>query len=91
MQQEVHVDARLVAADASYSGAAKLHLARKEFASPYQYFLRFLPTEHISEVVIPAINEHAQSLKPDFVPVTYDEYLCWIGFYPGGNVRCFAT
>lgn len=81
VEEQVTVDPRASAPSACFQGRCMLHLPGKEFASAAQYFLRFLPTAYISEVVIPAINEHAQSVDRSFVPVTYDEYLYWIALF----------
>lgn len=77
----VEVDCRAAQPSAAFRGSTVLHLSAKEYASPAQYFLRFLPETHIQDVVLNAINEHAASVISNFVPVTYAEYLVWIALF----------
>lgn len=77
----IEVDARLTAANSSYSGKAKFNLPHYETASPADYFLFFLPIEFIQRVVLTNINTHGMSVVDDWVNITYLEYLTWITLF----------
>ncbi|KAL1928320.1 hypothetical protein VTP01DRAFT_3236 [Rhizomucor pusillus] len=78
---EVTVDVRSASPAEAYRGHCILHLAANEFASATEYFLRFIPETHIQEVVLPAINEHAASIRAPSKPITYAEYLICIALF----------
>lgn len=75
---EFTVDRRVASPSEAFSGRVALHLPAKKYASPAMYFLRFLPEVHIQQVVLPAINEHASTVIPNFLAITYADYLLWI-------------
>ena len=77
----VDVDTRVSRPAESFHGRTIFHLPLKEYASPAQYFIRFLPERHIKEVVIPAINEHALTTMPSFKRVSFEEYIIWIALF----------
>lgn len=81
IQSNVDVDARQSRPLEAFHGHTLFHLPSKEHASPAQYFLRFLPEDHIQDVVLPAINHHAASCMNNFEEITYDEYLIWIALF----------
>lgn len=81
IQSNIDVDTRQSRPLEAFHGHTMFHLHSKEHASPAQYFLRFLPEDHIQEVVLPSINHHAASCMDNFERITYDEYLVWIALF----------
>ncbi|KAG2192936.1 hypothetical protein INT47_001300 [Mucor saturninus] len=76
--REVYVDARLVSGNDYRSMKSKFNLQNKATASPAEYFLYFLPMDHIREVVVPNINTHAHSVNNRWIILTFLEYLTWV-------------
>jgi hypothetical protein len=79
--KDVRADIRETTGDGYRGCKTQFHLPEKEFASPTQYFRRFLPENLIKDVVIPPINTHASNMLPRFQPVDYPEYLTWISLF----------
>ncbi|KAG0177799.1 hypothetical protein DFQ28_004134, partial [Apophysomyces sp. BC1034] len=80
VESAINVDVRLSNPASSYGRSDPYLLNFPGFAtaSPAAYFLHFLPVDHIQNVVIPAINEHARKQLLSWVDVNYVEYLTWI-------------
>lgn len=75
----ITVDSRLADSSTSFRRINPvLHMDGADNASPARYFLHFLPCEHIQNVVIPAINEHASKHISTWINLTWIEYLTWI-------------
>ncbi|GAA5797444.1 hypothetical protein HPULCUR_002828 [Helicostylum pulchrum] len=70
----VTIDARNISQ--SYKSlTSKFNLSNKSTASPADYFLFFLPMDHICDVVIPNINTHASTVIHNWINITFTEYL----------------
>ncbi|KAL1928019.1 hypothetical protein VTP01DRAFT_3424 [Rhizomucor pusillus] len=59
----------------------ELNSAAKEYASKTRYFLRFIPEVHIQEIILPATNQHASTIIPNFKAISYPECLLWIALW----------
>lgn len=77
----IDIDCRTSQPFAAFRGNTVLHLSGKEYASPAQYFLRFLSETYIQEMVLNAINDYAASVLAIFMHVAYAEYLVWIALF----------
>ncbi|KAG2194116.1 hypothetical protein INT47_003059 [Mucor saturninus] len=78
-ESSISIDQRLARPDPSnqYINPSLLGLSGAG-ATPAQFFLHFLPCDHIQSVVIPAINYHARQLYASWIGLDWLEYLTWI-------------
>lgn len=74
---EVFIDSRVSGSADGYTNInARLNMNNRRFAYPLEYFLFFLPMDHLYSIIV-SINIHARSIG-HWVDVTLDEYLMWI-------------
>lgn len=86
---EVSTNQRLVSGINYHTMKSSFKLRNKSTATPADYFLYFLPTEFIKDVIIPNINTHASNISVNWVGLTYLEYLTWIALFM--NMTVFFT
>lgn len=75
------VDTREAHPNEAFAGRTVLHIPAKEYASKTMYFLRFIPEVHIQEIILPATNQHASTIIPNFKAISYPECLLWIALW----------
>ncbi|GAA5801961.1 hypothetical protein HPULCUR_007420 [Helicostylum pulchrum] len=73
----VTIDARNIS-QTYKSFTSKINLSNKSTASPADYFLSFMPMDHIRDVVIPNLNIHASTVIHNWINITFTEYLAWM-------------
>lgn len=78
-RREVFVDERVSSTQGYARDRARINLSHPETASPVDFFMRFLPVDHLNDVVIPCINEHAHNVSTNWKDLTFYEYLTWLG------------
>ena len=49
--------------------------------SEKDYLLHFLAMKYINSTVIPATNDHAKSIKPQWISIDLDEFLHFVGIF----------
>ncbi|WP_231278504.1 hypothetical protein, partial [Salmonella enterica] len=74
---EVYIDARVSGSADGYNRLnSTINMEGKKFATPLEYFMFFLPTDHFY-TIIENTNTHARSLG-HWLDITFSEYLLWI-------------
>lgn len=72
-------DSRIRSREGYVSMKARINMNNPEISSPLDFFLRFLPVDHIRNLVIPSINDHAHSMVSNWKDLTWLEYMTWMG------------
>ena len=80
VDKRVTIDVRHT--EPSYKNDAVLNIENHRFSTPYIFFKRFLPMDHIVDHVIPSINANAVvRCIENWHPLTKAEYFLWIALW----------
>ena len=79
--RDVMTDARITSNEGIRDIDSRINMPNFRHAAARDYFFRFLPMDHIDQVVIPAINGYAKQHRPNWVDVSFLEYCKWVTLY----------
>jgi hypothetical protein len=71
-------DSRITSRQGFTAVKARMNMNNPETSSPLDFFLRFLPVDHIRNFIIPCTNDHARSVNSNWKDLTWLEYLTWM-------------
>jgi hypothetical protein len=74
---EVYIDSMLEAVGGYVATKSRINMSNSLTASPFDYFLYFLPVDHF-KVIVDNMNIYARSVINSWTDVTFPEYMMWI-------------